>query len=188
MKIGLLGGSFNPPHEGHLSLSRQALEILQLNQIWWLVSPQNPNKPSFNMQSFEKRFELCQEITKNDTNIICSNLERKNNQNYSYKSLSLIINQYPQNDFIWIIGADNLLNFHEWKNWQEIFETVKIAVVDRENFKEKSLNSAAALTYKNYKVNSSEIFNHEAPSWCFLDIKKNNASSSKIRLEQMQSI
>lgn len=181
MKIGLLGGSFNPPHEGHLSLSRQVLTMLGLDQVWWLVSPQNPNKSSFNMQSFEKRFDLCDEVTKNDPDIIISDFEKRNNENYSYKTLSLIIDQYPQNEFVWIIGADNLYNFHQWRNWQEIFHLVKIAVVDRKNFKQKSLTSKTAITFKDSKVNHPDIFKNKKPCWCFLDIKKNDSSSTKIR-------
>ncbi|PIR39809.1 MAG: nicotinate (nicotinamide) nucleotide adenylyltransferase [Alphaproteobacteria bacterium CG11_big_fil_rev_8_21_14_0_20_39_49] len=184
-KIGLLGGSFNPAHEGHLHISLEALEILGLDEIWWLVSPQNPLKPKDEMLPFEHRFNSAIDITKDYRNRIkISDFEKQNNSNRTYETLVALHNKSPKNIFIWLMGADNLVGFDKWYKWQEIMETTLIAVFDRGNEKKEALKSKAALSFKNSllkKENTSLLIQKTPPCWCFLDIKKHPASSTKLR-------
>ena len=184
-KIGLLGGSFNPAHEGHLHISLEALRILSLDEIWWLVSPQNPLKAKDEMATFEERLASAKLITNNYKNKIkISDFEKQNNTNRTYDTIAALHNLELKNKFIWLMGADNLIIFDKWYNWQEIFSLIPIAVFDRDDNKEKALNSKAANTFKNNlleKGKESHLIKTPSPAWCFLDIKKHSASSTNIR-------
>ena len=168
MKIGLLGGSFNPPHSGHVAISKDALNFLNLDQVWWLPTKQNPLKDKTN-SSFEKRIIWCQEITKNEPKILVKDLEKNLSSNYFIDLLELILKQHPDQEFYFLIGADNLANFHLWRRWQDIVNLVKIVVFERENFVEK---------YADSEVMKSPLI--------FLENQKYNISSTAIR-EQIMS-
>jgi len=184
-KIGLLGGSFNPAHEGHLHISLEATKILKLDEIWWLVSPQNPLKAIDEMAPFNERFESAQQITKDYKDIIkISDFEKQNNTNKTFDTLVALHNKYIDNKFIWLMGADNLTNFDKWYKWKEIFATAPIAVFDRNDHKNESISSKAAISFKNSLLaqgEESQLANTPPPAWCFLDIKKHPASSTSIR-------
>jgi len=166
MKIGLLGGTFNPPHFGHIGISKEALDLLNLDEIWWLVTKQNPLKNSIN-NNFEKRVKLCQEISQNENKILVKDLEKNLKDSYFINLLKKILTDYQGNEYILIIGADNLINFHLWYKWQEILDLVKIAVFDRGNFLQEAKESKAAIFAKDKII--------------FLNNQKYNISSSKIR-------
>ncbi len=184
-KIGLLGGSFNPAHEGHLHISLEALRILKLDEIWWLVSPQNPLKATNEMASFEERFASAQHITKDYNDIIkISDFEKQNNTNRTYDTLVALHNKNPEFCFIWLMGADNLINFDKWYKWQDIFNISRIAIFDRDNHKKTALRSKASLLLKNSLLKKGEeslLSERSLPAWCFLDIEKHSASSTKLR-------
>lgn len=183
-KIGLLGGSFNPAHEGHLYISQQALEILGLDEIWWLVSPQNPLKSVRGMQSFEERFASAEAVTKNEPKIIISNFEQQNANNLTYQTIAALHKRHPDDKFVWLMGADNLVIFDKWQNWQEIFHLIPIAVFDRGNFRDDALKSLAAITFVERMLSSAkskQLAESSCPVWSFFDITKHPASSTKIR-------
>ena len=182
MKVGLLGGSFNPAHDGHIYISELALKLLNLDEVLWLVTPQNPLKNS-KANNLEKRLKYAKKIVKN-SRIIIDALEIKYKNNYTANTLNTIVNQYKGTNFIWLMGADNLSEINKWYKWNYIFQLMPIAVFDREDYSYSVFNSIAGKRYYNklYKTkNSVSIFNKKLPSWKFLRINKNLLSSTKIR-------
>jgi len=170
MKIGLLGGSFNPPHLGHIHISLEAKKSLGLKQIWWVPAKQNPLKVMVNYQLLMvNKVEACLEITKNYPQISVKDFEKNIPSIYTIDLLKKIIKEYPKHQFFWIMGADNILQFHKWKNWREIIKLVPLIVCDREEFFYKAVKSRAFLYAQ--KLNRIE----------FLKIKKSAESSTKIR-------
>ena len=180
-KIGILGGSFNPAHEGHLYISQQAIALLGLDEVWWLVAKQNPLKSSDDMESFSTRFGSAEKMTKDDANIIVSDFEQQYDTQYTRDSLQKLLQMHPQNKFIWLMGSDNLKNFHKWKNWQEIFQLAPIAVLNRDKEDKTSLESPAAKEFSKSRIKPNKLINHTLPAWCFLDIDVHPASSTAIR-------
>lgn len=183
MKIGLLGGSFNPAHEGHIYISEQALRLFGLDEIWWLVTPQNPLKKMKTNDTLIKRLNFAKKLVKN-SKIRIDSVENKYKNNFTANTLKNIINRYKGTKFIWLMGADNLDEFHKWYQWQTIYSIIPIAVFDREYYSYSVFNSIAGKRYFNklHKTkNSQSIFNSKLPSWRFLRIHKNSHSSTKIR-------
>lgn len=118
LRVGLLGGSFNPPHEGHLHISLAALKGLQLDSVWWLVTPQNPIK-DIKPLPFEERMRQCRELV-NHPKILVSGLEAQIGTNITYDTVRMIRKRYARTDFVWISGMDNALSLHKWNNWKEL--------------------------------------------------------------------
>ena len=119
MKIGLLGGSFNPAHEGHVYISKTALKLLNLDEIWWLITPQNPLKPAG--KPLEKRLKYAKSLVKNNK-IRIDAIEKRYKSNYTFNTLQNVIKQYSGTKFIWLMGADNLNEINKWYNWKNIFK------------------------------------------------------------------
>jgi len=168
LKIGLLGGSFNPAHAGHLHISEIALKKLGLAQVWWLVSPQNPLKPRTEMMDFEKRFASAVKAKGQNPKIKVSDIEAKFGTRYTVDILRRLKAKFPHYEFVWLMGADNLLQLPKWKNWQEILRLVPIHVFDRAQFFHQAVSSRA---YSQYK---GRITYH--------NIRKNPFSATGIRL------
>ena len=160
MKIGLLGGSFNPAHEGHIYISEQALRLFGLDEIWWLVTPQNPLKKMKTNDTLIKRLNFAKKLVKNNK-IRIDSVENKYKNNFTANTLKNIINRYKGTKFIWLMGADNLDEFHKWYQWQTIYNIIPIAVFDREYYSYSVFNSIAGKRYFNklHKTkNSQSIF------------------------------
>ena len=181
-KIGLLGGSFDPPHKGHLFISIESKKILKLDEIWWLITPQNPLKISKPATYFE-RVNNCKKITMNFP-INVKEIEKDINSDYSYKTISYILNHYKNIKFFWLMGADNLINFHKWEKWQKILNDMSIVIFKRHGYNNKALKSITAQKYKNSRINYSKFklddFNI-VPSWLFVENKEIKISSTEIR-------
>tara|TARA_B100001250_G_scaffold409341_1_gene433491 strand:- start:605 stop:1186 length:582 start_codon:yes stop_codon:yes gene_type:complete len=185
--IGLLGGSFDPPHKGHLYISLEAKKILNLDEIWWLVTPQNPlkiNKPA----SYKERVRNSRLITKNQP-IKIKEIEKKINSKYSYQTIKYLNTHYKNIKFVWLMGADNLINFHKWQNAFKIFNEIPIVVFRRYGYNEKALKSYTSNFYKNFKLNSKNIrienFS-KLPAWTIIQNKEINISSTEIRIQREQ--
>ena len=181
-KIGLLGGSFDPPHKGHLFISIEAKKILHLDEIWWLVTPKNPLKIN-NPETYEKRVDNCKKITKNYS-IKIMEYEKKINSHYSYFTIKYLKNRFRYQKFYWLMGSDNLINFHKWEKWKKIFNEISIVVFKRHGYNRSALNSTAKKTFKNYHLNPQELNAdnfHKLPSWSFLNNKEIKISSTEIR-------
>ena len=149
-RIGLLGGSFDPPHKGHIYISIEAKKLLQINEIWWLVTPQNPLKIS-EPATYQERITNCKEISK-DEPILIKEIEKKINSKYTYQTLDYLLNHYTNIKFFWIMGADNLINFHKWQKWRQIFKEISIVVFKRHGYNNKALKI-------NQKVICNQIVN-----------------------------
>ena len=183
MKIGVLGGSFNPAHEGHIHISNIALKEFKLDEIWWLVSPQNPLKTNFTATNLKKRINYAKQIS-NGYKIRVEDLESKFKTNLTSKTLKIILERYKGTKFIWLMGADNLKEINRWFNWKNIFNTMPIAVFDRGVYSYAIINSIAGKRYfskLHKRKNSLSIFNKPLPSWKFIHNIKNPTSSTYIR-------
>ena len=184
-KIGLLGGSFDPPHKGHLFISLEAKKILKLDEVWWLVTPKNPLKIS-EPASYEERVDNCKNITRNFP-IKIQEIEKKIHSDYSYKTINYILKHYKSIKFFWLMGADNLINFHKWEKWQKIFNNMSIVIFRRHGYNTKALKSIASQRFKNNRVISSNIKLDDfiyTPSWSLIENKEIRISSSEIRSQR----
>lgn len=134
--IGVFGGSFNPPHAGHIHVSRKACEILKLDKLIWLITPCNSFKSPEDYIPFDARVKMCKMLIRSmhdiKTRISLSKLEQRRNITQTIDSIRIIKKHNPTNKIIWIMGADNLKHFHTWQNWQEIFHYADVSVFDRE--------------------------------------------------------
>ncbi len=182
LSIGLLGGSFNPPHEGHVFISNQIIQKFGLDFVWWLVTPCNPLKSLSSISSFEQRMKDCQVITKSHHRIIVTDIEKRINSNRTFNSVSYIIKHFHRNHFIYILGADNLVRFHHWYRWQDIWLNIKIAIYNRNNYQYKSSHSKVATRFDGYKISRYSKFKEkDTPCWCVINDKLINISSTQIR-------
>ncbi len=185
--VGILGGSFDPPHKGHLYISIEAKKILKLEEVWWLVTPQNPLKIS-RPANYKERVKNCKLISKNKP-IKIKEIEKKINSKYSYQTIKYLNNHYKNINFIWLMGADNLINFHKWQNANKIFNEIPIVVFRRYGYNEKALKSYTSNFYKNFKLNSKNIrienFS-KLPAWTIIQNKEINISSTEIRIQREQ--
>jgi len=181
-KIGLLGGSFDPPHKGHLFISLEAKKILKLEEIWWLVTPQNPLKIS-QPATYKDRVKNCRNISRNYP-IKIKEIEKNIGSDYSYKTVNHILHHYKNIKFFWLMGADNLINFHKWEKWQKIFNDMSIVIFKRHGYNNKALKSIASKKYNNKRILKSTInlqdFN-VLPSWTIIENKEIKISSTEIR-------
>jgi nicotinate-nucleotide adenylyltransferase len=133
-RIGLLGGSFNPAHRGHRRISLAAMEALGLDEVWWLVSPGNPLKAGRNdMASYEDRFDSAKEASRR-SRIRVSDFERKAGTRYTIDTIRKLERRYPKHRFIWLMGEDTVAEFHQWKHWRKIAESLPIAVIHRPGY------------------------------------------------------
>ena len=183
--IGLLGGSFDPPHKGHLYISLEAKKILKLDEIWWLVTPQNPlkiNQPA----SYSERVKNCKILTKNKP-IKIKEIEKKINSQFSYQTIKYLNNHYKYIKFFWLMGADNLINFHQWQNAHRIFNEIPIVVFRRYGYNQQALKSYISNLYKNFRVKNKNIhidnFN-QLPAWTIIQNKEIRISSTEIRQQR----
>ena len=132
-RVGLLGGSFNPAHQGHRQLSLAAIEALGLDELWWLVSPGNPLKEGEEMAPFEARLASAEDMA-SGTPILVSDFERQAGTRYTIDTLRALLQRFPDDRFIWLMGADTVAQFHRWKDWREIARLVPIAVLPRSGY------------------------------------------------------
>ena len=181
-KIGLLGGSFDPPHKGHLFISLEAKKILKLDDIWWLVTPQNPLKIS-KPATYEERVNNCKNITRSFV-IKIKEIEKKIDSDYSFKTINYILHHYKNIKFFWLMGADNLINFHKWEKWQKIFNNMSIVIFRRHGYNTKALKSIASQKFKSSRIVNSKTNLDDftvTPSWLVIKNKEIKISSSEIR-------
>jgi nicotinate-nucleotide adenylyltransferase len=180
--IGLLGGSFDPPHKGHVYISLEAKKILKLDEIWWIVSPQNPLK-ILKPATYKERVKYCSEITKG-LPIKIVEIENKIKSTYSYQTISHLKNHYKNISFFWLMGADNLINFHHWQNWRKIFHDISIVVFKRHGYNNKALNSIAKKTFSQFQIIASpvnKLYLSKNPSWIWISNREIKISSTEIR-------
>ncbi|MFZ1108985.1 MAG: nicotinate-nucleotide adenylyltransferase [Rhodomicrobium sp.] len=183
MRIGLLGGSFNPPHAAHRLISDTALKRLRLAQVWWIVTPGNPLKDRAQLAPLAERVRLARKLAR-DPRIKITAFEAALGTAYTAATLAYLRQRFPRVRFVWLMGADNLAGFHRWKDWRTIFETMPIAVGDRPGWRYRALSSPAACRFARNRIPESgaaALPNLEPPAWCTLSGRLSKLSSTALR-------
>ena len=183
MRIGLLGGSFNPPHVAHRAISLFAIKRLRLDRVWWLVSPGNPLKDNFRLHELNERLEAARAMA-DDPRIEVTCLESVIGTRYTVDTISYLRRRASHLHFVWIMGSDNLAQFHRWQKWQRIAELVPIAVIDRPPQSFRALTAPAAQALARYRLPENQagrLADARAPAWVFLTGLKINLSSTTLR-------
>ena len=181
MNIGLLGGSFDPAHSGHLHISKLVLTHFKLDQIWWLVTSQNPLKSKDQKRTLDIRLSSAKHIN-NNYKIKTQAVEMTLGTIYTYDTIKKLKTMLPRVNFIWIMGADNLLNMHKWHKWNKIFYLCPVVVVHRPNYLYKALSSKASKYFWHAKIDIKKItYKRKLPCWSFFYTKPNYISSTILR-------
>ena len=165
-KIGILGGTFDPPHKGHLSISKEAVKKFDLKKVIWAITKKNPFKKK-SISSLKERIDYCKKIIQKINFIEIKFYENKLKSNRTIDLINYLFKE-KKNEIYFLIGADNLIDFHKWRQWKTISQKCKIIVFDRHGYKKKSLNSS---TFKTLDKKNLE----------FIKFKKVNISSSQLR-------
>ncbi|MGA2043083.1 MAG: nicotinate-nucleotide adenylyltransferase [Roseiarcus sp.] len=182
-RIGLMGGSFNPPHDGHLLVSRLALGRLGLDRLWWMVTPGNPLKATRGLPTLEARMAAARALAR-DPRIAVTGFEAEIGARFTHDSIAWLVRRAPGVRFVWIMGADNLSQFHRWRRWRDIARLVPIAVVDRPGATLAALNSRGGLALGRFRVmerDAAGFAGRRPPAFIFLHGPRSNASSTAIR-------
>ena len=180
--IGLLGGSFDPAHAGHVHITKSALRRFGLDRVWWLVSPGNPLKDR-GPAPLAKRMEHARDVV-DDPRIDVTDIEAQLGVRYTAETIARLVGLYPHARFVWLMGADNLAQFHRWQNWRGIIETVPVGVLARPNARIAARMSPAAKAYRQSMLpaaSSHLLGRSQAPAWCFVNLPMNDQSSTRIR-------
>jgi nicotinate-nucleotide adenylyltransferase len=183
MRIGLYGGSFNPPHAAHLMVSKTALRRLGLDRVWWLVTPGNPLKPRTDLKSLSERIDLATALI-DDTRIVPTGIEAELGTHFTVDTVTGLQHLAPDVRFVWLMGADNLAQFSRWKDWRTIAAKMPFAVIDRPGFTHTSLRGKAAQALSRHRIDETDaglLAGMEAPAWTFLHGPRSSLSSSAIR-------
>lgn len=183
MRIGLFGGSFNPPHEGHLLVSRIALRRLRLDRIWWLVTPGNPLKDTRGLPTLAARIEAARRLLR-DPRVIVTGLEADIGARFTHDTLRYLVARCPGVRFVWIMGGDNLLQFHRWQRWRDIARLMPIAVVDRPGATWKSASAKAAQGFSRARVGEGRpalLATRRPPAFVYLHGPRVAQSSTALR-------
>ena len=182
-RVGLLGGSFNPAHAGHLHISRRALQLLGLDSVWWLVSCQNPLKPKTGMAPFERRLARAMEVA-DHPRIVVTDIERRLGIRYTVEVLTRLKSMFPSTRFVWIMGADNLYGCHRWRHWTRIFRSVPIAIFDRRIYSLRAVAGVAAKRYERFRLpehRARSLAFRQPPAWILIRGGRHPESASAIR-------
>ncbi|WP_068303995.1 nicotinate-nucleotide adenylyltransferase [Pararhodobacter sp. CCB-MM2] len=180
--VGLLGGSFDPPHAGHVHLTREALKRLRLDQVWWMVSPGNPIK-AHAPAALDERLQASRAIMLHPK-VRITDLEAGFGTRATADTLAALQQAYPLVNFVWLMGADNLAGFHKWDRWPEIMARVPVAVFARPGQRMRALHSPAAQRFRLARVptRDAELLGHlTPPAWLYLDMPMRDISSTALR-------
>ena len=182
-RIGILGGSFNPAYDGHRHISLEALKRLRLDEVWWLVSPQNPLKPQEGMAPFEDRIEKAKSVA-DHPRIRVTDIEKGFGTTYTAETLARLSRRFPTQRFVWLMGADNLSQISRWSRWTRIFHTVPVAVFDRPSYSLGALSGRAARRFHRERIKESRagrLADMRPPAWVFLHTPLNATSATALR-------
>jgi nicotinate-nucleotide adenylyltransferase len=185
LRVGLLGGSFNPAHAGHRAISLEAIRRLRLDRVCWLVSPQNPLKPAGGMASFATRLTSAKSVARHPK-IVVSDFEQRVGTRYSVDTVSRL-QRSCRARFIWLMGADILLELPRWHAWQELMKRLPIAVFDRQPYSYRALRSRMAQRYRRGRRaerTAPALAERETPAWVYLHSRRQLESSTDIRRER----
>jgi nicotinate-nucleotide adenylyltransferase len=178
-----MGGSFNPAHDGHRMIAELALKRLRLHRVWWLVSPQNPLKPSADMASLDVRLSAARALARNPR-IEVTSLEADLGTSYTADTLKVLRKRFPRTRFVWIMGADNLAQMTAWRDWRVILNTVGVAVFDRPTYSLKALSGQTARRFARSRLPERQgglLARRRPPAWVFHHTLLNPVSATQIR-------
>jgi nicotinate-nucleotide adenylyltransferase len=182
--IGLLGGSFDPPHVGHVHITREALKRFGLDAVWWLVSPGNPLK-IHGPAPMARRIQASRDMI-DHPRVHVSDAEAQLGTRYTAQTLRALRRLRPDVRFVWLMGADNLAQLHLWQDWREIMQTVPVGVLARPDARQAARSSVAARTYAPYRLpadHSRQLAQSAAPAWCFINVQMVSLSSTRLRAD-----
>jgi len=183
MRISLFGGSFNPPHDGHRLVSRQALKRLGLDQVWWLVSPGNPLKDHSELKPLAERIAAAQKLV-DHPGVRITGFEAEHGFKYTFDTLEFLTQSLPDRRFVWIMGADNLTSFHKWERWREIANMMPMAVYVRPGDARQAPFSKTAIALSGDRIDESDahrLADLQAPAWVYMHGIMSDLSSTQIR-------
>ncbi len=183
-RIGLLGGSFNPAHDGHVHISLEAIKRLKLDEVWWLVSPKNPLKKASDLADVTLRLNGAKAITKTHPRIVVRDDEITHGLYYTIDSIVHLQAHYRATQFVWLMGADNLKHFHRWKGHAALAARIPIAVLDRAPYSFGALASRTALRLRHSRIspkNASLLAGLKAPAWVYIPIPRHPLSATFLR-------
>ena len=189
MRIGLFGGTFDPPHLAHLGASLLALKRLKLDRVWWLVTPGNPLKNTRGLAPLGSRIAAARKLTQHPR-IDVTGLEAVINTRYTYDTILWLIARCPRVRFVWIMGADNLRSFHRWQRWRGISKLVPIVVIDRLGPSLYAAASPAGQALSRSRIaehDAATLPDRKAPAWAFLHGLKSPLSSTALRALRKQT-
>ena len=188
MRIGLFGGTFDPPHAAHLGATLLALKRLQLDRVWWLVTPGNPLKDTRHLQPLERRIEDARRLA-NHPRIDVSGLEAVINTRYTFDTLEFLVRRCPGVHFVWVMGADNLRSFYRWQNWRGIANLLPMAVVDRMGSSLYATGGRAPQALARFRLPENmakTLATRRPPAWLYLHGLKSPLSSTVLRALRKQ--
>lgn len=183
MVVGLFGGSFNPPHEGHVLVAETALRRLALDQLWWMVTPGNPLKSARQLLPLDERLALSRMIAPGPR-VKVTAFEAEHRVRYTADTLALAKARNPGVRFVWIMGADNLKHFHHWQRWRDVARMMPIAVIDRPGATLSHVSSPMALTFARARIDEEDaplLARRAAPAWVFIHGPRSTLSSTALR-------
>ncbi len=184
VRVGLLGGSFNPAHDGHRHAALLALARLGLDEVWLLVSPQNPLKPVAGMAPFPQRLAGAGRVVAGHPALRATAIERALGTRYTADTLRALATRFPATRFVWLMGADNLIQVARWHRWMEIFRALPVAVLARIPYSRTALAATAARRLARYRLPAGRargLADRKPPAWTFLHTRPHPASASAIR-------
>jgi nicotinate-nucleotide adenylyltransferase len=182
-RIGLLGGSFNPAHKAHVMISLQALRHLGLDEVWWLVSPQNPLKPAAGMAPLAERLAEARRVA-GTAAIRPTDLEVALGTRYTVDTLAALRRRFPQTRFVWLIGADNMIQMPRWRHWERIFRLAPVAIFARPTYSLGAMSSMAAKRFGSRRVPveyARALATTTPPAWTFIHSRHDPTSATAIR-------
>ncbi len=183
MRIGVLGGSFNPAHDGHFHISLLARQRLGLAQVWWLVSPQNPLKSSQQTTPLEDRVAQADQVAKAPW-LHVSAMEQDLGTTRTWQTLATLRQRFPNVQFVWLMGADNLVQIPLWSRWSKIFQSVHVAVFDRSPYSYAAVLGKASRRFMCRRIHANRalaLWSKPQPHWVYFALKRHSASSTEIR-------
>ena len=180
-RIGLLGGSFNPAHDGHRTIGLRALRELRLDAVWWLVSPQNPLKPRAGMAPLAERLAGARRVARHPR-IRASALEAALGTRHTVDTVAALRRRWPKARFVWLTGADNLLQMPAWRRWPALFRAVPVAVFDRPPYSARALRGAAAARFARFRRRAAAgLADAAPPAWAFVRGRPHPESATRLR-------
>ena len=182
-RVGLLGGSFNPPHAAHRLITKIALRRLGLDQVWWLVTPGNPLKSHTDLLPLPDRVQLARALLE-DPRVRVTDFEKDLDTAFTAATLAYLKARHPGVHFVWLMGGDCLAEFHRWRHWRQIFEMMPIAVIDRPGWRLRAVASPTARTFADRRIPESKgrvLPDLQPPCWSYLTGPTLRLSSTEIR-------